>query len=304
MRLFHHFLVAAHPCFPPENEGVWVRDIPTLSHQYEYLMHSILALAGSHLDSLVEDPEGHSALVHRQKAITGLEKAFTRWPPQAHEAHAMLATSYLLAHQSSFMVDGFLDNILSLRGCALISQMIHSHRLKGAFTIIPDMDTAFLEWKPNNFPAFDRHLARDALCSMANFAPHLTLPSAHDIERALVAQLVECLAPLLLPLEKSGTSGSSTLALMNTVAKTTVIGRNGACFFASSSPESLLENVLHLPTLPVQFIHTTSWDTITEVSPDHKSESQRSFNALMSIHSILHNWHQKQSYICFRRPTR
>lgn len=33
MRLFHHFLVAAHPCIPHEYESVWVRDVPAFSHQ-------------------------------------------------------------------------------------------------------------------------------------------------------------------------------------------------------------------------------------------------------------------------------
>jgi len=33
MRLFHHYLIAAHPCIPYEYEAIWVRDIPAFSHQ-------------------------------------------------------------------------------------------------------------------------------------------------------------------------------------------------------------------------------------------------------------------------------
>lgn len=33
MRLFHHFLIAAHPCIPHEYEAVWVNDVPAFSYQ-------------------------------------------------------------------------------------------------------------------------------------------------------------------------------------------------------------------------------------------------------------------------------
>jgi hypothetical protein len=33
MRLFHHFLIAAHPSIPTEYEAVWVRDMPAMSHR-------------------------------------------------------------------------------------------------------------------------------------------------------------------------------------------------------------------------------------------------------------------------------
>jgi len=91
-------------------------------------MHGMLAMAGSHLDLYLDDSRENMALVHRQKAIRGLEEAFTRWPPQPHEAHVMLATSYLLAFQSSYMADGMLDHILSLRGCGKQTLQIHYAR--------------------------------------------------------------------------------------------------------------------------------------------------------------------------------
>src|SRR5262245_38814284 len=89
-------------------------------------MHGILAMAGSHLDIFIETPTSNKPLLHRQKAIEGLEQAFTKWPPTSDEAHVMLATSYLLAFQSSYMPDGMLDHILCLRGTAMISQMASS----------------------------------------------------------------------------------------------------------------------------------------------------------------------------------
>lgn len=96
-------------------------------------MHSVLALSGSHLSLLVDDSKGIMALSHRQKAITGLDEAFSRWPPKAEEAHVMLAASYILAFQSSYLPDGFLDHVLSLRGCAVLSQAILTDHLPGGF---------------------------------------------------------------------------------------------------------------------------------------------------------------------------
>src|SRR5207253_3221094 len=118
---------------------------------------------------LVDDPRCKMALSHRQMAIKGLEEAFTRWPPTADEAHAMLATSYLLAGQSGYMPDAFVDHILCLRGCALLSQMILTDRLEGVFSVDPNLHSMALELKLKNFPALDQALARRALRSLAAF---------------------------------------------------------------------------------------------------------------------------------------
>ncbi|KAJ4369200.1 hypothetical protein N0V83_006285 [Neocucurbitaria cava] len=71
----------------------------------------MLALSGSHLAIQVDNPQTTLALSHRQKAITGLEEAFTQWPPSAENAHIMLATTYLLSFQASYLPDGFVDMV-------------------------------------------------------------------------------------------------------------------------------------------------------------------------------------------------
>lgn len=202
MRLFHHFIVSAHPFIPHEYEATWITAVPLRSHQYDYLMHAILAISSSHLAIYVDDPFNTTttAFLHRQKAIAGLEAAFNHWPPRPDEAHVILATSYLLAFQSTYLPDGFLDHVLSLRGCSLISRLILQHQLQGAFTIDPNMSNKLIERKLRRGPKLDQGLARDGLHSLESLLPLLLAPEAQDIERAVWAQLVEILRALLVPL--------------------------------------------------------------------------------------------------------
>ncbi|KAH8692511.1 hypothetical protein GQ44DRAFT_666930 [Phaeosphaeriaceae sp. PMI808] len=172
-------------------------------------MHSILALAGSHLSVFVDGPHGNMALLYRQKAITGLEEAFTRWPPKAEEAHVMLACSYILGTQCIYLPDGYLDMFISLRGCALISQMIQNSHMKGIFSFQPGLHSFGCELKFERFPALDQDLVHDALCSLAGFS-HV-LCGGREIERAFFAQLVESIRPLLVHSRRSSLQISATL---------------------------------------------------------------------------------------------
>ncbi|KAF2689077.1 hypothetical protein K458DRAFT_123548 [Lentithecium fluviatile CBS 122367] len=308
MRLFHHFLVAAHPCNPLalEHEIVWVRDVPKFGHQYTYLMHAMLALSGSHLDLFVDDPRPNRSLTHRQKAIEGLEEAFTRWPPTPSEAHVMLATSYLLAFQSSYMFDGMMEHILSLRGCAMLSQTIFTNGFEGVFSVNPNLHGHWFEGKMKNFPAFDQQLIREALHSFANFAPHLAASPKHGVERDILAQLVECLRCLLLPLEPSEKKEDSPLPTpvptgsfsqsMNTEAQSSesptsdIPSSDRTSLVALASrydPDGSLKNPFLPSKLGLDFSSITDWNTITTVPPDHVRQPVRSFNALMSSLLIL-----------------
>ncbi|KAF2182278.1 hypothetical protein K469DRAFT_712904 [Zopfia rhizophila CBS 207.26] len=269
MHLFHHFLIAAHPCIPQELEAVWIGDVPAFSHQYEYLMHSIIAMSGSHLSLLVDDPRCKMALSHRQVAIKGLEEAFTRWPPTADEAHAMLATSYLLATQSGYMPDGFLDCILSLRGCALLSQMIFRDRLEGVFSVDPNLLGTGLGLKPNNFLTLDQALVRDALRSLARFAHHLKADTAKDIEKALFVRLVESVRPLLVPSQGSQQSEPSP----------------------SPSPPHTETNSEAVDESTDSTVSAFAYTT--EVPPNNRPDPVTAFNALASILLLLTTWSQE-----------
>ncbi|KAF7571082.1 hypothetical protein A1F94_006047 [Pyrenophora tritici-repentis] len=165
--------------------------------KYPYLMDAMLALAGSHLAVQVDNPKTSLALQHRQKAIVGLEDAFSRWPTTAEESHVMLAASYLLSFQSSYMEDGFLEHFLSLRGCSVLSQFIVSSGNGGFLAGRRSLDFIGMDMTFRNFPEIDQGLIREALLSLRDFSDLMAGPDVHDMEKALVGQLVQTLRHLL-----------------------------------------------------------------------------------------------------------
>jgi hypothetical protein len=289
MQMFHHYIMWAHPCIPLAYVDIWTKDVPLLSHQvsvpphsqelhtlstlyyndanfqtqYPYLMHALLALAGSH--SALKTPPASPLTTHshRQKAITGLEAIFTSWPPKPEEAHVMLATSYLLCFQSGFVDDGFMEHVLSFRGCAFLSQLILTSDMPGPFTVQADMHRVFIHAQMNDFPALDQDLAREALTSLGNFAHFLKEP----MEIALLASLVETVRPLLTSAPNYTTPKPPT----SSPASTTPYG----CFrIPSPSHDS--------PTLDIGI----DWANIT-VTGSATPDPLRSFTALMASLMVL-----------------
>ncbi|KAF2268162.1 hypothetical protein CC78DRAFT_510601 [Lojkania enalia] len=285
MRLFHHFLIAAHPRIPPEHEAVWIRDVPAFSHQYDYLMHALLALSDSHLSMFVNDPKANMALAHRQKAIRGLEQAFSKWPPTAEEIHAILATSYLLSFQSMFMPDGFIDCIVSLRSCSMLSQYILEHRLAGAFAVPQSLEYMGLELKLRNFPVLDQELVRDGLRSLDNIKQFVNTPSSRTIEKTIFAQLVESLRPLLFPPSRSESIFPSYPIIQASL--------NTGIDNASSGIYRPPFNHILKGKLKGSFEEVIS-QPIAEVPHSHIPDPVRSFQGLVSGTIILNTWPQDE----------
>lgn len=249
-------------------------------------MHAMLALAGSHLAIQVDNPQTTLALSHRQKAITGLEEAFTQWPPSAENAHIMLATTYLLSFQASYLRDGFVDSILSLRGCALLSQLVRNNNLKGIFPITPHMLSPTKHSISTDFPRYDQELACEPLRSLAKLSHLLARPSAHDIERALVAQSVETMRSLLEPdnVVVSETAATPVTTDTNTDATTFVEGEA----YWTIHGKAKFTNPLFPADITLPF-DDIDWDNIT-APPSTRPDLVRSFNALMSTVLILTTW--------------
>jgi hypothetical protein len=193
MRLFNHYITTAHP---PLFESIWIRDVPAISYQYEYLMHAVLASAGTHANLVYENAEYGVALYHRQNAIRGLNAAMARWPMTAHEAHAMLATSFLLSFQSNLMPDGFIDHVMSVRGSHLLVDIIRSHQLEGVFPVDDSLHDITLQLRLENFPVLDQDLLRNALLSLDGIAPLLDTLDARDIQRDMYRTLIESVRPI------------------------------------------------------------------------------------------------------------
>ncbi|KAF1851687.1 uncharacterized protein K460DRAFT_373639 [Cucurbitaria berberidis CBS 394.84] len=290
MRLFHHYLISAYPGIPHDYEDIWTIDVPKYSHQNTYLMHAILALAGSHLALQVENPPVKLALTHRQKAIVGLEDAFTKWPPSAEDAHIMLATSYLLSFQSCCIEDGFMDNVLSLRGCAFLSQLICGHGLKGPFALRANMHSATMDLTFKNFPHLDQELACEALQSMRKFSHLLAEPTTHAIEKAVIAQLVETIRPLLErdPVATPDTTTTPGLSDTSTEVTTSCTSSEAHTTYTVPNDRVYFMNPLFPTDLTTSF-DDIDWDTVT-IPPSSNRDPLRSFNALMSTLVVFSTW--------------
>jgi hypothetical protein len=245
----------------------------------------MLALAGSHLSLYVDDVANNKALLHRQEAIKGLEKAFTSWPPRAEEAHVMLATSYILAFQSGYLADGFLDHILNIRGCALMSKMILDMGLHGTFSMDQHIHDMVLKIRLRKFPALDQTLTQDALRSLANFSHLLRGPDAREIDRALFAQLVVALRALLVPTPYQTPPNSPEVQIdPNELERVP----------SNAFSQSLLP--LFPTSLAASFedIEALSAADITAIPDDYKPQPLLSFRALTSGLLILATWPQDE----------
>lgn len=276
MRLFHHFLISAHPHIPVDHDVVWIREIPAFAHNYEYLMHSMLGLSASHLSLVTKESHSASALTHRHTAIKALNTAFSNWPLAPADAHAMLATCYALAFQSSYMEDSLSDHIISMRGCQLLSQIIMTNDLKGPFTVDLNLHCRTMEPRLQQVPSIDERLIRAAMSSLEQLEPLLQTIAVHDIETAFHAHLIATLKPLICSvsntpaLPASTQTGTSELSRLIPPASTPTPSLH-------PSPSSSAH-----PAIPFS-------DTPTTPSP---ANPVRAYASLMSLMSILTTWPQ------------
>ncbi|KAK5652745.1 hypothetical protein OQA88_9598 [Cercophora sp. LCS_1] len=119
LRFFHHFLVTAYPPLPMQADDVW-KGVAALSHQYDYLVHSMLALAASHLNLYTGDCEGQ-ALAHRVKAINLLNQSLNTPCTSTAEGDARFGAIMALTFQASCMPEGMTEFLSMIRGCHIIA---------------------------------------------------------------------------------------------------------------------------------------------------------------------------------------
>lgn len=247
-------------------------------------MDAMLALAGSHLAVQVDHPNTRLALQHRQKAIVGLEDAFSRWPTAAEESHVMLAASYLLSFQSSYMEDGFLEHFVSLRGCSVLSQLIISEGFGGFLAERRSLDSVGVDTTFRNFPEVDQELVCEALLSLQGFSDLMAGSGVHDIEKALVGQLVESLRYLL---RSDVDPGSDNTFTTPGLTEATTLSQ-------TASPTSSSSDIVALanPLLPINqgsAFQDIDWANITTPPPGAPYPIS-SFKALMEILTIFSTW--------------
>ncbi|KAF2663409.1 hypothetical protein BT63DRAFT_461137 [Microthyrium microscopicum] len=121
MQFFHHFLTRGYPHLPLGADNLWTKEIPKLAHEYDYLLHAMLALGASNMALGSDTPSDliESGLSHRVEAVKRLNKAIATRPKDKFEADVRFATLMALTFQSSCMVDGLSDFLTMLRGCVL-----------------------------------------------------------------------------------------------------------------------------------------------------------------------------------------
>lgn len=83
-------------------------------------MHSILALAASHLDAVTHSGVAEQAIQHRILAMKSLNEALSVPPKTSCERDARMAAALALAFQSSHLQDGMAEFLTMVRGCNLI----------------------------------------------------------------------------------------------------------------------------------------------------------------------------------------
>ncbi|KAF2625349.1 hypothetical protein BU25DRAFT_412779 [Macroventuria anomochaeta] len=137
MRLFHHFLITAYPHLPVGADKIWITVIPSFAHNYEYLIHSILALAASHLDAVSNTSAAEQAIQHRILAVKSLNEALSVPPKSRSEQDARMAAALALAFQSSHLQDGLAEFLTMVRGCNLIASGETSVGSDSAFNVSP-----------------------------------------------------------------------------------------------------------------------------------------------------------------------
>ncbi|EDU48308.1 conserved hypothetical protein [Pyrenophora tritici-repentis Pt-1C-BFP] len=256
--------------------------------KYPYLMDAMLALAGSHLAVQVDNPKTSLALQHRQKAIVGLEDAFSRWPTTAEESHVMLAASYLLSFQSSYMEDGFLEHFLSLRGCSVLSQFIVSSGNGGFLAGRRSLDFIGMDMTFRNFPEIDQGLIREALLSLRDFSDLMAGPDVHDMEKALVGQLVQTLRHLLSS-DTVDSGNDNTLPTPGLTEATTLSQSTSPTTTTTCSLDLLAFTNPLLPMNQDSTFQHIDWSAITTPPPGAPNPIP-SFIAFTAILTIFSTW--------------
>ena len=142
MRFFQHFLTSTSHPLPLGNDCIWLKEIPQLAHEYQYLMHGILALGASEFQRTNSEKHAeHEMLEHRGRSIEGLNKALddadASWTVSGFP-DAVLATCYALIFQSYHITGGTQDYEIFVRGTAIVTEKIRDSKSKTHLNVTQD----------------------------------------------------------------------------------------------------------------------------------------------------------------------
>ena len=182
------------------------------------------------------------------------------------------------AFQSQYIEDGLVDHVFSMRGCALLSQVIVTNNLKGAFVISPNLHCTTMGKRLDDVSPISIRLICDALASLERLTPLLEDSSAHEVEIAFHSGLVATMKPLL---ASNAASPSSEFASLSSKPHPTPLSK------PESRPDPI-EIWLGMPMCETSCSPTFHNDPTSQfILPD---PSHQVYLSLMRLFSVLTTW--------------
>ena len=130
-------------------------------------MHAILGMAASHLELITGANLSDQAIRHRVLALKGSIEAISKNGRTGSDGDALLASCYLLAFQSSYMIDGVQEFFLMVRGCSLLNVQLKKENLPMAFFLEGKDHFTFMQEKLMDLPTINPGLVESAEKSLA-----------------------------------------------------------------------------------------------------------------------------------------
>ncbi|KAF4629232.1 hypothetical protein G7Y89_g8920 [Cudoniella acicularis] len=224
-------------------ESAWTSHVPLVAHHNEYLMHAILGMAASHLALLTgERSFGPLSVQHRILAIKGSNETLSRSKRSGDDGDALLSACYLLAFQSSYMIDGMEEYLQTMRGCYFLNYHLKRENLQMTFFTTEDHHFDLVQESLVDLPVIDPMLVESAQQSLSSLLSILTTPSEFKFYNIMV----ECVEAL---------KSSSSKAYFNFVLLyIEMMQMDNESFTAFINPENFVTRILITHFLAIQLM--------------------------------------------------
>jgi hypothetical protein len=155
-------------------------------------MHAVLGMAASHLELITGVDLSDYAIRHRILALKGSNEAISKTHRTGSDGDALLASCYLLAFQSSYMIDGMQEFFQMVRGCSLLNVQLKNENLPMAFFLKENDHFEFMQERLMHLPTINPELVESAEKSLAACVPILDSSICMQFYQVL-AEIVESL---------------------------------------------------------------------------------------------------------------
>lgn len=159
-------------------------------------MHAILGMAASHLQLITGADFRSEAMHHRYLAIRGSNEAMSNLDRRHNNGDALLAACYLLAFQSSYMIDGMQEFFQTVRGCSQLNTHLVEDLLplscEKYFRTTKTEHWSLVQQTLVDLPIIDMVLIEGAQQSLSILFPIISVPADLDF----YARVVDCVDTL------------------------------------------------------------------------------------------------------------